>query len=179
MARTVNGAAKVMTPISPSINLPARNGHSSRGFTLLELLLVLTIVAMASILVVPNVGNLDSRSFAVQVRHAHSLLNHARRDAVVRGRPSSIRFIVSANSESCDDLGSPDLVGSWQSDEISLQFENSAQIETEVQECLEITFYPEGGSSGGTLHLSQDEREARLLIDPFSGRVSQPEMGEA
>lgn len=167
-----------MTPTSRSSSFSARKRTTNMGFTLLELLLVLTIIGMASILVVPNVGNLDSRSFAVQVRQAHSLLNHARRDAVVRGQPSSIRFIVTDNSENCEDLASPTLVGSWESEEISLRFEDSAHIETNVDECLEITFYPEGGSTGGTLHLGQGEQEARLLIDPFSGRVSQPQLDE-
>lgn len=167
-----------MTPISHCSSVLARKRNTKSGFTLLELLLVLTIIGMASILVVPNVGNLDSRNFAVQVRQAHSLLNHARRDAVVRGQPSSIRFIVTDNSESCEDLGSPTLVGSWESEEITLGFEDSAHIETNVDECLEITFYPEGGSTGGNLHLSQGEQEAHLLIDPFTGRVSQPQLDE-
>ena len=169
----------VMTPISDSKPHSLTANNSNAGFTLLELLLVLTIIGLASILVVPNVGNLDSRTFSIQVRQAQSLLNHARRDAVVRGVPSSINFVLTEEMEDCEFVDSPTIVGSWESNEISLSFENSANIEREIDNCMEVSFYPEGGSSGGTLHFIQDNQQARLVIDPFSGRVSQPELDES
>ena len=53
------------------------------GFTLLEILLVLGIIAIGVSLLVPNFGVLESRSFSVQVRDAVSQLNFARRSAVI------------------------------------------------------------------------------------------------
>ena len=168
-----NVAAKMMTPTSGCKSGRRPRRQASAGFTLLELLLVLTIIGMASILVVPKVGNLDSRTFNVQLRQAHSLLNHARRDAVVRGQPSSIAFVPGDADPPCGESNSSNVIASWQSDDVTLRFEDSSNVESPVEDCLEITFYPEGGSSGGSLFLIQGEQVAQLDIDPFSGRIRQ------
>lgn len=141
------------------------------GFTLLELLLVMTLIGMASMLIFPNVGNLDGRSFNVQIRQANALLNHARRDAVVRGQPSTIR--IYADEEIVEDESdlSPNIVGSWRSNEIEIIFRDSTDQENEVEESIDITFFPEGGSTGGTLLLAFEDQEMRIVIDPFTGRI--------
>ena len=146
----------------------------------MELLLVLTIIGMASILVVPNVGNLDSRSFATQVRQANTLLNYARRTAVVQGQPAAIEFFAQ-NSEFRDELAltpSRNSVGSWESTGATIIFVDSTERETEIEEKLVITFFPEGGSTGGTLILALDDRIATIEIDPFSGRVTNKNIDE-
>ena len=56
------------------------------GFTLLEILLVLGIIAIGASLLVPNFGVLESRGFSFQVRDAVSKFNFARRSAVINGR---------------------------------------------------------------------------------------------
>ena len=43
---------------------------------------------------------------------------------------------------------------------------------------IEITFFPEGGSTGGKLMLALDERHATIEINPFTGRVSQERENE-
>jgi hypothetical protein len=35
-----------------------------------------------------------------------------------------------------------------------------------------VTFYPEGGSTGGTLLFAQEDQAGVIDIDPFTGRVS-------
>jgi len=168
-----------MTPTLEYYRLP---NHSTSGFTLLEMLLVLTIIGMASILVVPNLGSLDSRTFATQVRQATSLLNYARRIAVVSGQPSTAIFHITTD-ESND--GAPDRgdreatqsssysssVGSWESTGTTVRYRDSTDREIEVEEQIEITFYPEGGSTGGTLVFSQEERLVNIDINPFTGRI--------
>ncbi len=165
----------MMTPISASSN----NGGTitplfSAGFTLLEILLVLTIIGMASILVVPNVGNLEARTFSTQIRQASTLLNYARRTAVVQGQPASIEFYAEREEGREDDdmVSSRTAVGSWESTGAEIIFIDSTERETPVEDKIEITFFPEGGSTGGTLILALDQRRATIEIDPFSGRVS-------
>ncbi|MDA1370907.1 MAG: hypothetical protein O2971_09125 [Proteobacteria bacterium] len=150
-------------------NAPRR--HSMVGFTLLEILLVLTIIGMASILVVPNVGNLDSRSFSAQARRASSLLNYARRTAVVRGQPSTASFYPVLDDDEIPTLPLRSSVGSWRSNGASLGFRDSTDRESAVDALLEITFYPEGGSTGGTLLLAQGDQVVSINVDPFTGRV--------
>lgn len=143
-----------------------------RGFTLLEILLVLTILGMASIVVVPNLGGLEVRTFSARVREATSLLNYARRTAVVSGQPAVASFLVTATGQSADGFVDPRTVaGSWQADDISITFEDSTEQETRIDERLDVTFYPEGGSTGGILHLRVGDRQASIAVDPFSGRV--------
>ncbi len=153
-----NPAVRAMTPIS-----------ACRGFTLLELLLVLGILAMAATLVVPSVSGLDNRRFDARVREATALLNGARRSAVVEGLPTSAVFAGSGAAASA----SPETprVRRWTDDTIELGFREERDGESEPGERIEIVFYPEGGATGGTLVLRRDGRRAEIRIDPFSGRV--------
>ena len=165
----------MMTPIFNYKFSNSKIGKAaSPGFTLLELLLVLTIMAMASILVIPSIGNIDSRSFSSQIRQATSLLNYARRIAVVSGQPSTASFYASLEVRDEEDTSEParDSVGRWDSTGTAVRYRDSTDREFEVDEKIEITFYPEGGSTGGTLLLSQGDRLVSIIVDPFTGRIS-------
>lgn len=131
---------------------------------------MVAIMALAAVMVVPNVRSLDSRSFATQVREAHTLLNYARRIAVVTGQPASIAFVTDPEQDSPPSLAR-DNVGIWQSAEMALEFLDSKDLQSAVDDVLEVSFYPEGGSSGGTLTFAQGQQQASIFIDPFTGRV--------
>lgn len=168
-----SAAAKMMTPISACKHAQSRAAaRRSAGFTLLEILLVLTLLGLASVLVLPNLGSLDNRTFSVQVRQAVSLLNYARRIAVVQGQPSTASFYSELALRE-DVPASLTSVGFWQADDATvLHFRDSAEQEEEVEELIEISFYPEGGSTGGSLLLEQDAQRVTITIDPFTGRVT-------
>jgi len=141
------------------------------GFTLLELMLVMAIIAMAGFILVPGLGGLETRTFNARVREAHTLLNLARRSAVVSGQPSVARFSVAPDAVDQAPLLSSFSVGQWDGSGIALTFQDSADQEIEVQEVLDITFFPEGGSTGGSLLLADQDRLASIVINPFTGRV--------
>jgi len=145
--------------------------YRSRGFTLLEILLVMTLVALAALVVLPNVGELDARNFDVQARQAVALLNHARRTAVVNGTPASATLYEAAAESGDLPAPAPNSVGSWYGDGIELRYRDSTDQEVDIEQQLELSFYPEGGSSGGTLLLAQGERETSIEVDPFTGRI--------
>ncbi|MDG2141178.1 MAG: prepilin-type N-terminal cleavage/methylation domain-containing protein [Gammaproteobacteria bacterium] len=152
-----------------------RTAHSilfgkSTGFTLLEVLLVLTIIGMVSVLVIPNVSNLESRTFSAQVRQAVSLLNFARRTAVVQGSPASVEFYARPIAES-KMIESAISVGYWEFSFGSMRFIDSTDIESEIYDKKEIIFYPEGGSTGGTFFLSFEGNKSKIEINSFTGRV--------
>ena len=170
-----------MTRISASSNRSINKKPSfSAGFTLLEILLVLAIIGMASVLIVPNIGNLESRTFSTQIRQASNLLNYARRTAVVHGQPASIEFYAEREDGLVDSdrVSSRVSVGSWESAGAEIIFIDSTERETVVESKTEITFFPEGGSTGGKLMLVLDERHATIEINPFTGRVSQERVDE-
>lgn len=180
-----------MTPtLAFKANQAPKITTSQAGFTLLEILMVLTIIGMASVLVVPNITNFESRTFDAQIRQANSLLNYARRMAVVSGQPAAVSFIIGvdegadANAEkgqrdNRDDHNNGQRlapVGQWYSEGSELRFRDSSDREVEIDDLIAITFYPEGGSTGGTLLISMSEESAddaiSIEIDPFTGRVN-------
>lgn len=174
MVPTVNRVAKRM--MLTSACSPVSTGNSlqhSGGFTLLEILLVLVLIGIASMVVIPNLGGLEVRSFGARVREATALLNYARRIAVVSGQPATASFVVGTESGSS---ARPDAVpaeaGRWQGEGLALRFRDSTHQESEVDERLDVVFYPEGGSTGGTLRLQLEDRVAEIAVDPITGRVN-------
>ena len=162
---------RVMTPISVSSRNITKCSHfSNAGFTLLEIILVLAIIGLASVLIFPNVGNFESRTFDSQIRQAASLLNFAKRAAVVEGRSASIEIYAVPISQASGPK-SPNAVGYWEFSYGTLRYRNTTDVDVEVEEKIEISFFPEGGSSGGTISLTFEDREASIHINPFSGQV--------
>ena len=84
MARTAFPGVKAMTRTSVI--------KQQRGFTLLELMVVLALILIAAGLIVPNLGSLDSKSFDAEVRQAVAILKYARRIAIVEGTPVTTHF---------------------------------------------------------------------------------------
>lgn len=146
----------------------ATEPKKQNGFTLLEILLVLGILAMVAMLIVPGLRSLDAPSFNAQVREAVGLLNYARRMAIVNGQPQRIEFVTD-NTDSQD--VETDVAGRWESQDVQLSYLNSTAVVYQDQTNVAVEFYPEGGSTGGELQFRQAERIATIRIDPFSGRV--------
>ena len=155
-----------MTPISVA---EIRYRH---GFTLLELLLVLGIVAMMASLIGPGLNSLDSPGFNAQIREASALLNYARRRAVVEGQTLTIEFVPMNVTDVPDSDSRGVVAGRWHSSDIELWFAPTAQSSRRQDSLLQVAFFPEGGSTGGELTFYQGERQRVLMVDPFSGRVS-------
>ncbi len=151
---------------------PRISPDSTRGFTLLEILLVLTIIGMASVLIIPNLSTLESRSFSTQVRELTALLNHGRRMAVVSGQPAATTLVTGIDQQAKELKPPRNSVGTWESQNTTVEFIDSTGTETLVETLLAVTFFPEGGSTGGIIRLSQDEQEINISVDPFSGRVA-------
>ena len=172
-----------MTPIlacrtAAFVNPRQVTPKQQRGFTLLEIILVLAIIATASIMVVPNLGGFEARTFSTQVRQAQSLLNYARRTAVISGQASTVSFNVlpadeMARLESEQSYASlSNIVAQWNGAGVDLRFRDSTDTEIEIKGKTEVTFYPEGGSTGGTLLFAQEDQAGVIDVDPFTGRVS-------
>ncbi|MDB2376495.1 prepilin-type N-terminal cleavage/methylation domain-containing protein [Gammaproteobacteria bacterium] len=157
-----------MTPTSLS------SASSQRGFTLLELILVMGIVALAAALVAPNLTGLDSRSFDAQLRDLGAQLNYARRNAIVSGQVSMIELRAQDVQTPDADTIQPHAGNLWSSNSISLAFSADDRREADYEpiDSLVVSFYPEGGTTGGRLKLSQETQRAWVAIDSFTGRIT-------
>lgn len=173
-----------MTPtscIEAGCKRPAtrRSLYACGGFTLLELLVVCALLALTLTLVVPNLSGIDGTSFRGQVRRAVATLVYARRAAVVQAMPVTATFRQGEAQDDTSAALAPDAVlarpeddALWASDNLGLSFQRDENLEATATQEITVTFFPEGGSTGGVLTFADDERSASIRVDPITGRIS-------
>ncbi len=177
---------RAMTPTSAAPTDSCRAGfrriRDARGFTLLELLVVLTLLAIGMTLVIPSITSNESKQFRAQVGSAVSMLHYARRIAIVQAMPGIATF--SSAVEDRDDRGPssnaaaetkktrPNSI-SWHSRDLALRYQAGLDGSyPEDVDNVEVIFFPQGGSTGGILHFVRGDLEARIKVDPITGRIT-------
>ncbi len=158
----------------PSTKEKIRYGN---GFTLLELIVVMAILAMAMTLVIPHISSGQVTFLKAQVREVVAVLKYARRSAIVEGKQKSATFYESR--EGTDNKSTSQKVepGQWVSRGATLEWgsqtdkENDKEGEASETANYKITFYPEGGSSGGELILTYLKFKAKISVNPITGQV--------
>ncbi len=122
----------------------SRTPNAEAGFTLLELLVVLTVLALASSLLVHRYAGAGN-DFARGVAAVRERLETARAEAMRRGRPRRVTAEeLAAAAPGLRIGGAPEAA---------------------------VTFLPDGTSSGGAFLLVSEARSARLEIDWLTGRT--------
>lgn len=148
-----------------------------RGFTLLELLIVLAIIVIASAIVIPNIRGIESNLLVAQVRQTANAFNYARRIAIVEGAPQ----LVTLFQLDPEDPDYPEIRGEVLQRatiplledfdaEVSFQFDINAY--PEVLDVIQVEFFPQGGSTGGILHFTTEDLSASIRIDPITGKIN-------
>lgn len=138
----------------------------SAGFTLLELLIVLAIVALAAALVVPNVsGVLGANRVTVAADATLAFLREARARAIVHGttinleiEPATGGYRFVDRTETIDRRVEIDLTTGLPPG----RAKGSLGI---------VRFYPDGAASGGVIRLAGNGREQTVAIDALTGRI--------
>lgn len=145
-------------------NLPLRN----RGFTLLETLVVLVILALALAVVVPAVSRGLGTSLNDVARDMHTGLRKARSEAV--GQQRSTLFVLDLD-------GYVFRAGADTARDIPRSFELHARTATrEMRDGRAgVRFYADDSSSGGRLGVSEGDAYVWLEVDWLTGRVSRVE----
>ena len=174
-------AARVMAPISgdsrPDFSACMRFKRVQSGFTLLELLIVLGIVALASIVVIPNISRTESSLLVAQIRQIASAFNYARRIAIVEGAPQVATLIQIPP----DDPDYPELKGEvlqratiplLEIYDAEISYQADINENPEVLDIIELVFFPQGGSTGGILNFSLENLDASIRVDPITGKIN-------
>ncbi len=155
----------------------------NKGFTLLELLVVLSIIAIATGLIVPNLGITENAAFNAEVRRAASILTHARRMAIVKGAPQTAVLYTldprAADYEArLEEANAVAEEARWTSEDLSLSFQGELESDPQPVDKLSVTFFPQGGSTGGLIGFSSDRRAAMIRVNAITGRIETAYNGE-
>jgi len=151
------------------------NISKSRAFTLLELLLVMAIIAIASAVIIPRIGS-DSHLFQAQVRELTAVLKYNRRLAIVSSQMQQAKLFP-FSEEISENVPAKLEKGQWRSKGAELIWFNSLAEESKNQ-TITIDFFPQGGATGGEIMLIQDQQKVKIKVDGFTGKVIVDEMDE-
>ena len=139
-----------------------------RGVTLLELLVVLTIMAFAVAIVVPTLGAGPSTSeLKSAARELASGLRYARGQAIVHRNEALLVLDIEARTFTVP----PDARVHRLPDKIGIKL-FTAQRDLVSDKVGTIRFFPDGGSNGGRITLAGPERKFDVDVDWLTGRVA-------
>ena len=143
------------------------DGRGRRGYTLVELLVVLVLMSGLLALVPPlfggGVSTTELRSVA---REMLAAMRHARSTAVSTREPVAFTLDLEHHSYRVDDRKTVTLPEALELELVT------GESELRGQGAGAITFYSDGSSSGGALTLVAEARSVRLDVDWISGRVT-------
>jgi general secretion pathway protein H len=141
---------------------------NERGFTLLELLVVLTIVAVI-LAFVPGfmLRGQPGLSVDVTARELADALRLARSHAMAQNRDQLFALDVEQHLFRIGGQRAPVQMNK----EIEVTFQ-SARSEAVSESIGQIRFFPDGSATGGRIGLSQDGQHVEVVVDWLTGLVS-------
>lgn len=136
----------------------------TRGFTLLELLVTLFLVALALALVAPALGRTsDTVRARAEVAGFSAVLRHAREQAITTRQAHTVVVDPAAHR----------LTITTGDDEVrrTRALPTRLVVEAVSRDALAMRFEPHGASSGGEFRLTSGGLTFRVTVDPVTGRV--------
>jgi general secretion pathway protein H len=132
-----------------------------KGFTLLELLVVVALISLLVLVVPPAFFNDSTRQFNKAVDSALLTLRRARLEAVMERRSRKVTFPWERSEA--------DIQDSWFHEGIKVEMSGSNQ--EQHPQIIQVRFFPDGSSTGGALEFKGERLKRRILIQPESGRI--------
>ena len=135
-----------------------------RGFTLLELIVTLFVIALAVAIVVPSVGRAtDTFRGRSEVARFSAMFRYARDQAITTRRGYAV--VIDPGARRASLVAAPDEVRQTRA------LPPDLEIEANPPQALTVRFDPEGVSSGGDFRLTSGRARYRVTVDPLTGRV--------
>ena len=140
----------------------------ARGFTLIEIMVVMAILALMLVLISPNFSTaLPGVSLKAAARTLAGSLRHARSRAIALNEEVALAIDVETRRYA--------IVGGKTSGK--LPGKGEIRLFTAQSELIDATsgtirFFPDGGSTGGGITFIDGERRYRVLVDWLTGQTS-------
>ena len=140
----------------------------ARGFTLIEIMVVMAILALMLVLISPNFSTaLPGVSLKAAARTLAGSLRHARSRAITLNEEVALAIDVETRRYA--------IVGGKTSSK--LPGKGEIRLFTAQSELIDATsgtirFFPDGGSTGGGVTFIDGERRYRVLVDWLTGQTS-------
>ena len=139
-----------------------------RGFSLLELLVVLAIMALVTAAVMPMLGKgVSTTELKSAARSLASGLRLARSEAVSQHRQTFLVLDVAGRRFKVDQ--DPKQYALPRDVELKLF---TAQKDLVDESVGSIRFFPDGGSNGGRITVASGERKYEVDVDWLTGRIA-------
>jgi general secretion pathway protein H len=144
--------------------------RSQRGFSLLEMMVVLVIIAIGMTLAVPMIeGGFDSREVRRAARQIASTMHHCRGEALARGEVQELVINPNQNSIATTDWGR------WAVLTERAVIEKVEGGNPTGDGAVQILFFPNGSSSGADIVIAsrkdRTRNRLRITMDPLVGTV--------
>ena len=149
-------------------------GQMVRGFSLMELVVVLAILAIAAAVVAPGVGRTaDGVRARAEVGAIAAFLRSAREQAVSRQEPMEVRVDDETHTLVMRDAGRPGEGGVRAARAVSALLRIAAD-----PPAPHVTFFPHGMSTGARFAIwAPGTRAYVITVDALTGRVSTTRVG--
>ena len=148
---------------------PGSEAGSKKGFSLLELIVILSLVALAVGVVMPSFSRgLRGLELETAGRDLITRMRHARSQAIAKQKV--FRIILSQE----EDENGPDsylFTNEFEQEIGKYSLPEGVSIQTEEQEFpVRISFYANGRSSGALFTLKRETgRQMKISVDPITG----------
>ncbi len=157
-----------------------------RGFSLIELVVVLVIISLSVVLVAPSLSRLSSTvEMKTTAKKVSAILRNYRSEAINRGRVYQVLFDSDLNEVRIQPVALPEEEGENQGKEENIRPKVYAipkgvhigEVKVESTQYPSdfptIEFYAGGGSNGGTITLnSPDRQEYKIEVNFLTGVVT-------
>lgn len=136
----------------------------ARGFTLLELIVTLFLIALAAAVVGPAVGRgVETVQARADVAGFSAVFRHAREQAITTQRTFSV--VVDPGRHRVTLVAGEDDVRSVRT------LPARVRVEADPPPALTVKFEPQGLSNGGDFRFTSGTVRYRVTIDPITGRI--------
>ncbi len=136
----------------------------SRGYTLIELVVTLFVLALVVGLTVPTIGrSTETVRARAEVARFAAMLRHAREQAITTRRPYSVVIDPQANRVTIRE-GESEIRD-------TRTLADGFMIHASSPAALTVRFGAEGVSSGGDFRVTSGSVTYRVTVDPLTGRV--------